>query len=121
MSDPCDPLLAARALVVHDLAARGADRADLVDVVEDVVEQRRWWVRQWPAGAEHVAGQVAQDVQDALLTDHGLRWPACTVCDDTRPHELRVTPDLGPDPHWVCEASGIVAAPLGALPRTSPA
>ena len=30
-------------------------------------------------------------------------------------HELRVTPDLGEDPHWVCEEGGVVVAPVGAL------
>jgi hypothetical protein len=32
-------------------------------------------------------------------------------------HELRVTPDLGEDPHWVCEEGGVVVAPVGALRR----
>jgi len=112
-----DALLDARARVVHDLAVRGADTAPHVDAVDTAVRERRWWLEAWPAGAEHVAGQVAQDVQEALLEGHGVRWPRCTVCDDTEPHELHVLPDLGPDPHWVCEASGLDGGPLGRLGR----
>jgi hypothetical protein len=43
------------------------------------------------------------------------RWPLCRVCENAEPHELRITPELGPDPHWVCERSGTVVAPLGQL------
>ena len=112
-----DPLLATRALLLRDLAARGMDSAACVDVLEDAIEGRRWWVQEWPEGAAYVAGQVAQDVQDRLL-DTGLgRWPRCTACDETEHHELRVTPDLGSDPHWACEKAGIVVAPLGTLGR----
>jgi hypothetical protein len=110
-----DSLLDARARVLHDLAARGLDTAEAVDVLEDAVTERRWWVGEWPDGASYVAGQVAQDVQDQLL-DRGLwRWPRCTACDETDPHALRIDPDLGPDPRWRCEKSGIVVAPLGEL------
>ncbi len=110
-----DPLLAARADVLHDLAVCGATTPDVVSLVEDVVVQRRWWVAQWPEGGAYVAGQVAQDVQDALLESVG-RWPACPHhADGDDAHELRITPDLGPDPHWVCETDGSVVARLGAL------
>ncbi len=114
-----DVLVTARAAVVHDLGARGMDTAAAVDVVEDVVAARRWWVEHWPDGAPLVAGQVAQDVQDTLHDEAGLRWPRCTTpaCTETGPHDLHISPDLGPDPQWVCEASGIVVAPLGALTR----
>ena len=44
-------LLAARALVVHDLAARGMDTARNVSIVDEVLSARRWWVEQWPDGA----------------------------------------------------------------------
>ena len=101
-----DPLLAARALVVHDLTARGLGTAALVD----------------PKGGTHVAGQVAQDVQEALLDDHGVRWPSCprpAGCTAPEPHVLAVLPDLGPDPHWVCESAAADVAPLGALPTSS--
>lgn len=110
-----DALLEARAKVLHDLGARGLDSANAVDLLEDAVTERRWWVDQWPDGASFVAGQVAQDVQDRLL-DGGLgRWPRCTACDETDPHELRIKPELGPDPRWLCDKSGIVVAGLGEL------
>ncbi len=110
-----DPLLQARALVLHDLATRGCRGAQWVDLVEDVVTERRWWVEQWPEGADYVAGQVAQDVQDRLL-DGGERWPACPRHQDTtEEHELYIEPDLGPDPRWVCVTDGAPVAPLGAL------
>jgi len=35
--------------------------------------------------------------------------------DDASPHALRVAPDLGEDPHWVCEEDGTVVAPVGRL------
>lgn len=108
-------MLATRAFVLHDLQACGLDAAPVVDVVDDVIRERRWWVDQWPDGASFVAGQVAQDVQDRLL-DGGLgRWPRCTACDETEFHELHIQPDLGPDPQWVCEKAGIRVASLGEL------
>ena len=114
---PADPLLRARALVLHDLAARSCDRPEWVDLVEDVVTERRWWVEHWPEGAAYVAGQIAQDVQDRLL-DAGRRWPLCAKDDggDEQAHELHIEPDLGPDPHWVCDTHQVRVAPLGALP-----
>jgi hypothetical protein len=127
--DPVTPLEqslhVARALVLADLAAGNVAEADVVSLVEDAVTHRRWWVEQWPAGAEFVAGLVAQDVQDALLEHpHALgparagetptgRWPICPVCAD--PHALEVEPELGPDPHWVCAKEAVIVAPLGAL------
>lgn len=116
-----DSLLAARARVLHDLAARGMDNAATVSVVDEVLTERRWWVEQWPAGAAYVACLVAQDVQESLLETVG-RWPMCSQGhpdDDIEPHELRVAPDLGVDPHWVCEEDGAVVAPVGALPPGS--
>jgi hypothetical protein len=111
-----DALLSARALVLHDLVARGLDSARTVSLVDDVLTVRRWWVEQWPDGAAYVACLVAQDVQEALLESVG-RWPLCGLPHDenNEPHELRVTPDLGEDPHWVCEEHGCVVAPVGAL------
>ena len=35
--------------------------------------------------------------------------------DGDVPHELRVAPDLGEDPHWVCEEDGTVVASVGHL------
>lgn len=104
-------LLRGRALVLHDLAARGADTADVVDRVDAAVAERRWWVQSWPDGAELVAGQIAQDVQDVMIDTEG-RWPGCPV----HPAEaMALEPELGPDPHWVCERGCGVVAALGAL------
>ena len=108
-------LLGARALVLRDLSAQGFDSAAAVDVLDDVVAERRWWVEQWPDGADYVAGQIAQDVQDRLLDAQLGRWPRCTACDNTSIHELRISPELGSDPRWVCEESGIAVGPLGGL------
>lgn len=115
-----DPLAQVRADVLRDLAARAVDTAAAVDRLEDAVTARRWWVGQWPDGADLVAGQVAQDVQEKLLDDGLARWPACASprCPVSGPHELRIDPDLGPDPRWVCESGGIDIAPLGRLPRS---
>jgi hypothetical protein len=107
-------LHAARALVLADLVAGEVAKADVVSLVEDSVAQRRWWVEQWPGGAQFVAGLVAQDVQDALLERYG-RWPLCPVCGYGDPHALDVEPELGPDPHWVCSKAGVKVAPVGGL------
>ncbi|WP_026257579.1 hypothetical protein [Actinopolymorpha alba] len=109
-----DPLMSARARVLHDLHASGNDDPRAVSILEDAVSERRWWVSEWPEGAAYVAGQIAQDVQDALLDSVG-RWPLCRACDEVEPHELRINPELGPDPRWVCERSGMAVAPLGEL------
>lgn len=110
-----DVLLGARALVLRDLSAQGFDSAAAVDVLDDAVAERRWWVEQWPDGADYVAGQIAQDVQDRLLDTQLGRWPRCTACDNPRLHELRISPELGSDPQWICEESGIEVGPLGGL------
>jgi hypothetical protein len=102
----------ARALVLADLAARGVAEPEVVSLLEDAVSSRRWWLRQWPDGAPYVSGLLAQDVQDALLETRG-RWPLCPRCEE--PHALAVEPELGEDPHWVCEARGDAVAPLGSL------
>lgn len=116
--EPIDPLEqalhAARALVLADLVAGEVAEADIVSMVEESVVQRRWWVAQWPQGAEYVAGLVAQDVQDALLERYG-RWPLCPVCEGGDPHALEVEPELGADPHWVCHQAGVKVAAVGAL------
>lgn len=113
-------LLDARAVVLRDLGARGFDSAAAVDVLEDVLTERRWWIEQWPDGAAYVAGQIAQDVQDRLLDLRLGRWPRCTACDQTEVHELRISPELGANPQWICEESGMMVAPLGALGETVP-
>jgi hypothetical protein len=121
MDTVTDALLQARARVVHDLAACGMDTGACVSVVDDAVSSRRWWADEWPQGAQFLTCLVAQDVQEALLEPVG-RWPLCTAGhtdeDDVLEHELRVTPDLGEDPHWVCEESGVVVARVGDLPAS---
>lgn len=104
----------ARARVMADLVAGEVAEAEIVSLVEDAVTQRRWWVEQWPEGAEFVTGLVAQDVQDALLERYG-RWPLCPVCTEEGPHALEVEPELGADPHWVCTKATVSVAPVGAL------
>ncbi|WP_425454362.1 hypothetical protein [Nocardioides marmoriginsengisoli] len=109
-----EAMMAARALVLHDLEATGVADADAVSLLEDAVSQRAWWLDQWPAGREFVVGLVAQDVQDGLLERAG-RWPVCTTCEDAT-HSLYVDPDLGgPDPTWVCEEAGVVVSRIGSL------
>lgn len=102
---------------MRDLEATGIATADVVSALEDAVAERRWWADQWPEGCLYVDGLVAQDVQDGLLETLG-RWPLCTGCGPDATHALYIHPELGgPDPMWVCEESGSVVAPLGALPR----
>ncbi|MHC0429670.1 hypothetical protein ACX6XY_05695 [Streptomyces sp. O3] len=107
-------LHAARALVLADLVAHDVADAEVVSLVEDSIQHRRWWVEQWPDGVAFVAGLVAQDVQDALLERYG-RWPLCPVCGHGDPHALDVEPELGPDPHWVCAKAGVIVTPVGSL------
>jgi hypothetical protein len=112
-----DALLDARARVLADLTAAGLATADSVSILEEARAERRWWADEWPEGVAYVAGQVAQDVQEALLDRGTARWPLCRLCppDHAPAHELRITPELGPDPTWICERSDAVAAPLGHL------
>lgn len=108
-------LMTARALVLHDLEATGVADAAGVDILENALSERRWWLEQWAEGRDFVVGLVAQDVQDALLETRG-RWPLCQVCDTSDLHALYVDPDLGgPDPSWVCETAGREIARVGAL------
>jgi hypothetical protein len=109
-----DPVMTARALVLHDLESTGVADPGTVSLLEESVAQRGWWLEQWPEGRDFVVGLVAQDVQDALLERSG-RWPVCTRCEHGT-HALYVDPDLGgPDPTWVCEKAGVVVAPIGGL------
>jgi len=113
----------ARALVLADLTAPGAadvtagHMPEAVSLLEDALSRRRWWLEQWADGAAYVPGLLAQDVQDALMERYG-RWPLCPTCED--PHALAVEPELGADPHWVCEARGEVVAPVGSLGAVTP-
>jgi hypothetical protein len=115
-----DPLLAARALVLDDLAWQGMVEPHTVSLLEECVSQRRWWLQQWKAGAEYVCGLVAQDVQDALF-DEARRWPLCTLCPDPTEHSLAIEPELGPDPRWVCSETRLDIGPLGHLRDSCPA
>jgi hypothetical protein len=109
-----DALMEARALVLRDMMATGVADSVTVSMLEEAVCSRRWWTSQWEQGRTYAAGLVAQDVQDALLESRG-RWPLCPVCQDAT-HPLYIHPELGgPDPVWVCEASGREVASLGGL------
>ncbi len=112
---PEAPLLSARAAVLHDLTVRGLADARAVSLLEEALASRRWWLNQWAEGAAYVPGLVAQDVQDALYDD-SCRWPRCTSCDRPVEHSLQIQPELGDDPRWICDESGLVVAPLGQLP-----
>ncbi|MFT4262914.1 MAG: hypothetical protein QM572_06015 [Nocardioides sp.] len=111
-------ILTARSIVLADLSARGVDDARAVSLLEEACSQRRWWVEQWPRGADFVAGLVAQDVQDHLSTL--TRWPICMLVEDGHDelpiHGLHIEPDIGgPEPVWVCDEVGDLVAPLGHL------
>lgn len=101
----------ARAAVRRDLADASWD-----DAVEAAVAHRAWWLEQWPDGAPHVLGLLAQDVQEAVRVHEPL-WPPCreTSCEQRGAHPMFVEPDLGPDPFWTCERTGLPVAPVGAL------
>jgi len=101
--------------------ARDAVRRDVADATKDAqvdrcVEQRRWWVEQWEDGAPFLLCLLAQDVQEALQESEP-QWPLCLEHGD---HALAIEPDLGTDPFWVCELSGLPVAPVGSLRRLSP-
>ncbi len=106
-------LAQARAAVERDAA--GVVRPQEVD---DAVIHRRWWLDQWPAGAPHLLGLLAQDVQEAVH-ERDPGWPACTEpsCPAVGGHPLLVEPDLDPDPFWACHRTGLPVAPVGGLPR----
>jgi hypothetical protein len=89
----------------------GASSAAAV-ALETALAGRRTWVDAWPEGAEHVPGLVAQDVQEIIHASIDDRWP---VCPEHLDHPLFIEPDLGPDPFWVCDRSGLPVAPVGGL------
>lgn len=106
-----------RALVLADLTADGLAGPKEVSMLEKAVSHRRWWSDQWPEGAVFVPGLLAQDMQDAILEQHG-RWPLCPLCEaapEGEPHALDLEPELGEDPRWVCGVTGREVAPLGSL------
>lgn len=99
-------LRAAAELVRRDLPARYAP------LLAPALEHRGWWLANWPDGAEHVLGLLAQDVQEAVHAGHDPDWP---LCPEHRDHALFVEPDLGPDPFWVCHRTGLPVAAVGWL------
>ncbi len=104
-------LAEARARVLHDLSATLPTTPVVIDVLDEAVRDRRAWAEPWPQGADFVTCLVAQDVQEALTGTVG-RWPQCRVSGE---HTLHVEPDLGDDPHWICEDCAAVVAPIGGL------
>ena len=101
-----DPLDVAGAVLLHDAPA-------YAELVARVLEERRWWLREWPDGAPHVLSLLAQDLQDLVHETTDPLWPLCVEHAD---HPLLVEPDLGPDPFWVCHRSGLPVAAVGSLP-----
>lgn len=89
------------------------DAPAYAELVLRAVENRRWWLREWPDGAPHVLSLLAQDVQDLVHETADVLWPVCT---EHRDHPLLIEPDLGPDPFWVCHRTGLPVAPVGSLP-----
>jgi hypothetical protein len=106
-----EALTDARARVLHDLSATLPTSPAIVDVLDAAVRDRRAWVEPWPDGAAYLACLIAQDVQEALATSLG-RWP---LCRSDGSHMLHVEPDLGEDPHWICEDCHAVVTPIGSL------
>ncbi len=94
-------------------AALLRDAPSYTGVVGRAVEDRRWWLSEWPAGSDLLLCMLAQDVQEAVHETDPL-WPLCPEHGD---HPLLVEPDLGPDPFWVCHRTGLPVAPVGSLPR----
>jgi hypothetical protein len=84
--------------------------------LDAAVASRTWWLEQWPDGARHVLGLLAQDVQEAVH-EHDPSWPPCTeaTCPAVGGHPLLVEPDLGPDPFWTCHRTGLPVAAVGRL------
>lgn len=106
-----EALADARARLLNDFSATVPTSAVVVDALEDALTARREWATHWPDGAQYLPCLVAQDVQEAVVQVVG-RWPTCRMDGS---HQLHVTPDLGADPHWVCESCSRVAAPVGGL------
>jgi hypothetical protein len=91
-----------------------ADAPTYGEVVDAAVEGRRWWLAEWPAGAEVLLCLLAQDVQEVVHETRDPLWPRCPEHQD---HPLLVEPDLGPDPFWVCHRTGLPVAQVGELPH----
>ena len=96
----------ARAAVSRDLGDPSYD-----DVLDRCVEHRRWWLSQWSDGEPFLVCLLAQDVQEAIHESEP-HWP---LCPEHRDHPLFVEPDLGTDPFWVCDRTGLPVAAVGSL------
>lgn len=101
--------------------ARQAVARDLADpsyasVLGAALEHRRWWVEQWAEGEPFLTCLLAQDVQEAVQAREPL-WPPCSEpsCPQVGRHPLVVEPDLGTDPFWLCERTGLPVAAVGSL------
>jgi hypothetical protein len=112
-----DHLAAAADAARRDLEASGRWDAAADEALRQALTARGWWVDQWPEGAEHLEGLVAQDVQEWVHDNLDGDWP---LCPEHRDHALFVEPDLGPDPFWVCHRTGLPVAPVGSLPTEGP-
>lgn len=87
------------------------DAPEHAALVDQAVQDRRWWLQEWPAGEPYVLCLLAQDVQEAVHAADPL-WPLCPEHQD---HPLLIEPDLGPDPFWVCHRTGLPVAAVGSL------
>ena len=101
----------ARTAVLRDL-----DTSSYDPLVDRCVEHRRWWLEQWSDGEPFLLCLLAQDVQEALR----LRDPLWPLCPEHSDHALVVEPDLGTDPFWICERTGLPVAAVGSLRQLAP-
>ncbi len=106
-----DALNEARARLLHDLSATSSDQPRCIDVLDTILHERRLWLELWPGGAPFITCLIAQDLKEQLAPVIG-RWPRCPR---DRAHVLHVDPDLGDDPHWVCEDCRTQVARVGEL------
>ncbi|MGH8889658.1 MAG: hypothetical protein ACRDV3_07835 [Acidothermaceae bacterium] len=109
---PDEAMAIASAALRADLQATKCWTSSTQASLDSALADRRSWVDAWPDGAEHVPGLVAQDVQEAVHATVDPHWPLCAEHAD---HALVIEPDLGPDPFWVCEVTGLPVAPIGSL------
>jgi hypothetical protein len=109
-----DYLAEAAAAAEHDLAATGQWTDPAAAALAAAVDRRSWWLGQWAEGGEHLFGLIAQDVQEWVHDNVDSLWPLCPEHVD---HALFVEPDLGPDPFWVCNRTGLPLARVGELPQ----
>lgn len=110
--DAAESLTLAASSLQSDLEHTGRWSERSRDALAAALAGRREWVAAWPQGADFVPGLVAQDLQESLHADVDRDWPTCPEHGD---HALFIEPDLGADPFWVCEVSGLPVAPIGGL------